>query len=156
MNGISIGVIAPSLPSAGIRREKVLRAIDYLKSSCGCTITLGTSALAQLGYKSSTAQTRATDLRNFLLDPKIDLIIATTGGYNSNEILCYLDLDTLPQNKKLFVGYSDCTALSMALESRRICTTVSGPMLVDFVSYPECFETFFHLLETGTADLCNH
>lgn len=150
----TIAVIAPSLPSEGKREQKIRAAIAYLESE-GHTVFASEGTYAVNGYKSCSAQLRAAELYAFLKDPRIDIIIATTGGYNSNEILEFLDLSTLEPTQKVFVGYSDCTALSMAFQRYKVCTTVCGPMLVDFVDYPECFDQLFSALEGSSRQLEN-
>ena len=150
----SIGVVAPSMPSAGARRDKVIKAIAYLEAA-GHRVSVGEGVYNVLGYKSGSAEQRAAELVAFLRDPSIDLIIATTGGYNSNEMLEFLDLPQMLRSNKIFVGYSDCTAISMALQAYDICTTVCGPMLVDLVDYPECFEDLFVALESPELEFIN-
>jgi len=150
----TIGIIAPSLPSEGKRKEKVQTAIAYLEKS-GHTVLTGKGTYSISGYKSSSAQERAAELFGFLNDPRVDMILATTGGYNSNEILEFLDLSKIEPTQKIFVGYSDCTALSMAFQRHTICRTVCGPMLVDYVDYPECFEQLFLALDGGPRPLTN-
>jgi muramoyltetrapeptide carboxypeptidase len=150
----TIGVIAPSLPSAGKRKEKVQAAIAHLEKS-GHTVLTGKSAYAITGYKSASAQERAAELLTFLTDPRVDMIVATTGGYNSNEILEFLDLSKIAPTQKTFVGYSDCTTLSMAFQRYNVCSSVCGPMLVDYVDYPECFERLFSALDGSPRLLTN-
>lgn len=150
----TIGIVAPSLPSAGQREHKVRAAISYLESK-GHTVVVGPSTFAVQGYKSCSAQQRAGELSALLRDPRVEMIFATTGGYNSNEILEFMDLASFAPSRKLFVGYSDCTALSMALERYGVCVSVSGPMLVDFVDWPECFDQFFLSLLSPSRELTN-
>jgi muramoyltetrapeptide carboxypeptidase len=151
---MKIGIIAPSMPSEGARKEKIERGIAALIDR-GDTVELGASVWSSMGYKSASAAERAKDLEKFLVDPTIDVIVATTGGYNSNEMLDSLDLGPLPCSGKIFVGYSDCTALSLALEAAGVCQTVCGPMLVDVVSEPQCFDRLFSLLEKGQVAFSN-
>jgi muramoyltetrapeptide carboxypeptidase len=150
----TIGVIAPSLPSAGKREQKVRAAIAYLEQE-GHTVLVSDGTYEVIGYKSSGARERAAALSAFLKDPRVDMIIATTGGYNSNEILDFIDLSSFVPTEKVFVGYSDCTVLSMALQRFNVCRTVCGPMLVDYVDYPECFEKLFSALESSSLELTN-
>ena len=150
----TIGIIAPSLPSVGKREQKVRAALSHLENK-GHTVLVSESTFAVQGYKSCSARQRAAELSAFLRDPRVEIIFATTGGYNSNEILECMDLTSFTPSKKLFVGYSDCTALSMALELHGVCHSVSGPMLVDFVDWPECFDEFFLSLESPSKQLTN-
>jgi muramoyltetrapeptide carboxypeptidase len=128
--------------------------ISYLEN-LGHTVLTSAGTFAVNGYKSSSAQQRAAELSKFLRDPQIDLIMATTGGYNSNEILEFLDLSSLKNSQKIFIGYSDCTALSLALQQHNVCISVSGPMLVDFEDHPGCFEQLFSALKNPCRKLAN-
>ncbi len=150
----TIGVIAPSLPTEGKRAESVRAAISYLENS-GHKVKLSDGVFSISGYKSGSAQQRANELCALLKDPEIDLIMATTGGYNSNEIFEFINLSDFAPSRKVFVGYSDCTAISMALERYQICTCVNGPMLVDFIDYPDCFEQLFRGLSSSARSLIN-
>ena len=54
-------------------------------------------------------------------------ILTVIGGFNSNELLPYLDWDLIGGNAKVFCGYSDITALQIAILARTGLVTYSGP-----------------------------
>lgn len=54
------------------------------------------------------------------------------GGFNSNQLLRYLDYELIRRNPKLFCGYSDITALSNAIYAKTGLITYSGPHFSTF------------------------
>ena len=101
----SIGIVALSLPSAGPRRQRVKRAIGYLESA-GLKVKIGKTVYASQNYRSADIRGRVEDLMSMFTDPDIGLILNTTGGYNSNELLEYLDYKTIGKNRKWFASFT--------------------------------------------------
>ncbi len=124
--GATIGVMAPS-SAAG--RKATKRGLDYLKNlgyrvKTASHITYGTHYLAGNDTK------RLRHLHNFITDPDIDALIFVRGGYGLLRILDRIDYRRLAQiPPKVIVGYSDITALQMALLSKLGWVTYSGPMV---------------------------
>ena len=148
-----VGIVALSMPSIGPRRIWVRRALDNLRG-LGLQLELGESVFKSCGYKSASAATRARDVQQLLLDSRVRLVLNTTGGYNSNEILEHLDYSRLAKvQDKLFVGYSDITAINLALYARTQIGVVQGPMLVDLTQDKLAFRRFFNELRGGPRDL---
>lgn len=126
-----VGVVALSLPSVQSRRKRVKAAIAFLRKK-GHKVVLGKTVFQQDGYRSASPQKRAQDLMLMFQDPRVDIVLNTTGGYNTNEILEFLNFDILKKNSKWFVGYSDCTVLNLALVKKCGMPSINGAMLVDF------------------------
>jgi muramoyltetrapeptide carboxypeptidase len=78
---------------------------------------------------SSSIESRITDIHEAFLDPKIKAIIASDGGFNSNQLLNYLNWDLIAHHPKIFCGYSDVTALNHAILKKTGLVTYSGPMV---------------------------
>lgn len=152
MNCIStIGIVALSLPTVGKRAERIHNAISYLEKQ-GFHLKIGNSVFERQAYRSSDITTRTEDVMRFFRDPDVDCILSTTGGFNSNEILEFLDYPIIQKNPKWFVGYSDCTAPNLALYTKTGMQTVNGPMLVDFQDDPTAFSRLFTTLNTQVMD----
>ena len=64
----------------------------------------------------------------FFVDPKVKAIMCVRGGYGSGRLLRLLDYKTIRSHTKIFIGYSDITALHCALRSRSGLVTFHGPM----------------------------
>lgn len=73
---------------------------------------------------------RADLLQAAAADPEVNVVLALRGGYGMSRLLPLLDIPALAASGKLFCGYSDFTALHMALlkEGR---ASFSSPMISD-------------------------
>ena len=76
------------------------------------------------------AQARADDLNALFADPEVDVVQALQGGFGSAQAIPHLDFDLIAANPKPFVGYSDITALHVAIRQRAGVATVYGNGLV--------------------------
>jgi muramoyltetrapeptide carboxypeptidase len=74
---------------------------------------------------------RAENLMKMWSNPDVKAIIAATGGYGAVRVLPYLDPDVFRRNPKIFVGYSDITALHLWLMRRAQVRVFHGPTLDD-------------------------
>lgn len=68
--------------------------------------------------RAGTAQERADTLMHFYKDEAVDEIFDVSGGDMANEILPYLDFQTIAWSKKHFWGYSDLTTILNAIYAR--------------------------------------
>ena len=123
--GDTIGLIGPS----GTVREAgaVDQAIAYMKE-LGFRVKVGESAHAKYGYLSGTDEVRARDINAMFADPEVDAIVCTRGGYGTMRMLDLLDYDVIRANPKVFVGFSDITALHIAFFEKCGLVTFHGPM----------------------------
>ena len=64
-------------------------------------------------------------------NPEVDVVMALRGSYGLSRILHLLDYELLANSGKIFVGYSDLTALSLALLAQTGAASYTGPMLCD-------------------------
>ena len=83
-------------------------------------------------FDSASIASRVEDLHEAFVDPSVDAILATIGGFNCNELLPYLDYDLIAQNPKIFCGYSDTTALLNAIYTKTGMQTYMGPSYSSF------------------------
>lgn len=81
---------------------------------------------------SASIESRVADLHEAFLNDRVDLILATIGGFNCNELLPYLDYDLIKSHPKLFCGYSDTTALLNAIYGKTGLKTYMGPSYSSF------------------------
>ncbi len=117
------------------------------------------SAMRIEGYKSGTAQERTTALMDLFKDKTIQGIICSIGGFNSNEIVPLLDYQVIAKNPKIFVGYSDATALLLALYAGAGLVTLHGPALLpEWGEYPMPFDytvqSFLAVAASTRTDWC--
>ncbi len=131
--GDTIGLIAPS----GAVRTKgaVARAVEETKRM-GFKVKLGESAQQKYGYLSGTDEVRARDINNMFADDEVDAIICIRGGYGAMRILDKLDYEMIAKHPKIFAGFSDITALHIALLNRCDLATFHAPMAVGWADGP--------------------
>lgn len=142
-----IGIVSLASPLSEVTAMSVQKAIAWLQGR-GYEVVVAPSTFKSCSYKSAMKEVRANDLMELFKDPEVDLIWNTTGGYNSNEVLELLDYEVIAKNKKWFVGFSDITALNIALYSRAGIPTVMGPHLAGFICWPEGLQELLTALET--------
>jgi len=61
-------------------------------------------------------------------DPEVQVVMALRGSYGMTRLLPHIDYQLLADSGKLFVGYSDFTALQLALMQRTGRASFGGPM----------------------------
>jgi len=147
--GGTIGVAAPASPYDS--RSEVLRGVEWWESQ-GYKVKLAPHLYDRDDYVAGDAEDRAADLNALFADPEVDVVQALQGGYGSAQTIPYLDFDTIVANPKPLVGFSDITALHVAVRQRAGFPTVYGNGLVG-VGDPEVTEfTRKRLLDVLTGD----
>ena len=89
---------------------------------------------------------RVKDIHNFVKRDDIGCIMAFWGGFNTNQLLYHLDYDLIKKHPKIFIGYSDVTALTTAITTKTGLITFSGPGVITFAK-PEPFEYSWEYFE---------
>ncbi len=149
----TIGIISPSSPQRD--EARLHRGIRYLES-LGHTVVLGRHALSSDGaYLAGSDDQRRSDLETMFADRRIDAIFCARGGYGSARLLAELDWRVVRAHPKILVGFSDTTALQLALWKQARLVTFSGAMTsVDMADTfaPESEEWFWRAL-TSTKPL---
>jgi len=123
--GDTIGLVAPA--SGLIRQERLDASIRYLEGQ-GYRVAPGKHLLASHGAFGGTDEQRAADLNDAIRNPKLRAIFAVRGGYGSPRILSLVDYAALRRSPKIVVGFSDITALQLAIYRRCGLVTFSGPL----------------------------
>lgn len=131
-----IGIYTPSSPATVTAKIRFERAKEFLQQK-GFHIVEGKLTGKQDGYRSGSPKERAAELNELLRDPNIDMIMSTIGGTNSNSMLPFIDYDAFQANPKIVVGYSDATAILLALYAKTGISTFYGPALIpSFGEFP--------------------
>ena len=124
--GDCIGIVSPaSAPSAQEKIDKGLRSLEGL----GYRVKVGRHVMDEHGYLAGSDEHRAEDFNEMLRDRTVKAIIAVRGGYGTPRILQLVDYAAVRRTPKIIVGYSDLTALQLALYRKTGLVTFSGPML---------------------------
>jgi len=82
-----------------------------------------------LGYLAGKDADRAADLNAAFADDEVDAIICIRGGYGCHRMMDRLDYELIGKHPKLFIGYSDITALHIAMGIYSNLITFHGPMI---------------------------
>ncbi len=80
------------------------------------------------GYLAGTDKDRAADVNAMFADPQVRAIFAVRGGWGCARILPLLDFAMIRRNPKLLVGFSDITALHLAIAAKAGFVTIHGPV----------------------------
>jgi muramoyltetrapeptide carboxypeptidase len=122
--GDLIGLVTPGGP---IRVEQLKETIEKLEGM-GFRTTYDDSVLSEYGYFAGRDQERADELMQMFNRTEVDGIWCVRGGYGSIRILDLLDYRIIEQNPKVFVGYSDITAIHTAIFKETGLVTYHGPV----------------------------
>jgi muramoyltetrapeptide carboxypeptidase len=146
--GDVIGIISPS--SSPDDLFKINKGVSYLEG-LGYGVKVGKNVGNYHGYLAGTDEQRVNDLHEMFGDKKVKAIICVRGGYGSLRLLDKIDFKLIAHNPKIFVGYSDITALQMAFFVKTGLLTFAGPMLaVDFYNNVNPYtEEMFWVLVTS-------
>jgi muramoyltetrapeptide carboxypeptidase len=119
-----IGVIAPAGP-ATLDTDK---ALQWMRAR-GYSLKVYPGVYEKDGYLAGSDEVRLGDLHAAFADSEVDAIICLRGGYGTPRLLDSIDFELLRDNAKPFIGYSDITALHLAISRYAGFVTFHGPML---------------------------
>ncbi|QOT00127.1 LD-carboxypeptidase [Brevibacterium sp. JNUCC-42] len=123
--GDCVGLIAPASPIEGGRLEIAIQAVEAM----GLRVKVGPSSYRSFGgYLSDTPENRVCELEAMFCDPDVNAIWCLRGGYGTPQLLDLIDYSIIVKNPKLFIGYSDITALHTAFMQEACLATLHGPM----------------------------
>lgn len=130
--GDEVRVIAPSRSMAILGKDCIEIATKRLEE-LGLNVTFGKYVYeTDDDFTAATAEHRAEDLNEAFKDKNVKAILTVIGGFNSNQILKYIDYDSIKENPKIFCGFSDITVLSNAIYAKTGVVTYSGPHYSSF------------------------
>src|SRR5918999_3821271 len=125
--GGTIGVPAPASPYHN--RSEVLRGVEWWEQK-GYSVKLGAGVYERDGWLAGSPDQRAADIMAMFEDDEVDVVQCLQGGYRAAQTIPHLDFDAIAANPKPFVGYSDITALHVAIRQRTGLATFYGYGLV--------------------------
>ena len=132
--GDTIGIIAPASPPPD--PKAVDRAVDGLQR-LGFKVKLGKNVRARLGFIAGTDRARAEDVMAMFTDKKVKAIHCLRGGYGAMRLLERLDFSVIARNPKIFSGYSDITALHVAIQKYSKFISFHAPMVNGALADPQ-------------------
>lgn len=123
--GDTIGIVAPASP---FEKETFYRGIATLQS-LGYRTFVTQDLFLKNGYLAGSDFQRAELVNRFFADSTIKAIFCAKGGFGSIRILPLLDFAVIGKNPKIFVGFSDITALLAAVYLKCNLVTFHGPLV---------------------------
>jgi muramoyltetrapeptide carboxypeptidase len=127
-DGARIAIVAPSSPPQ--TRSEIEQATAYFEAR-GHDLVFGPNHRRVHGYLAGTDEQRAADLQWALGEPGIDMVLCLEGGYGAARLYRLIDWDALGE-PRIFCGYSDITAIHLALARHAGWVTFYGPMFLRF------------------------
>jgi len=123
--GDLIGIISPAGP---VDESELQPGLELLESS-GLRIHVAPHVYDRHDYLAGDDEARLSDLHAMFQDREIKAIFCARGGYGTLRLLDKIDYDLIREHPKIIVGYSDITALLMAINKKTGLVTFHGPMV---------------------------
>lgn len=145
--GDTIGVFSPSSPATAFAKKRYERAKAFIRDK-GFRIKEGKLTGMSDGYRSGSIAERADEFNELLHDPEVKCVMSAIGGANSNSILPYIDYEYFKAHPKVVIGYSDVTAILLAIYAKTGISTYYGPaMVASFGEFPPFVENTYDYFE---------
>ena len=119
--------VAITAPASGVRKAELEDGISFLKAQ-GMNVVLGKCLTPGRAYLSAPDDARADEFNEFAQRDDIDAILCARGGFGVARILPTIDYDAIRSKPKVIMGYSDITALLIAIYERSRVVTYHGPV----------------------------
>jgi muramoyltetrapeptide carboxypeptidase len=144
--GDTLGIVSPSSPST---RDSDLERLRRWAAEHEFEIKVFEHARDRYGYLAGTDEARAHDITAAFADPDVDAIVTMRGGTGGWRMVPHVDYDVVRANPKLFTGYSDITALHLAIGSMADLVTFYGPSASSFIGRGASQYTLRHFLRAA-------
>jgi muramoyltetrapeptide carboxypeptidase len=135
-------------PASTPDREQVMRRATILEG-WGLRVDFGEHAFDKLSFLAGTDEDRLADLNAALRDPDVRAVFATRGGKGSYRIADHLDFAAVRHDPKFVVGFSDITALLLALGRNCGLVGIHGSVMDGVASHPTNIALRHLLMEGG-------
>jgi len=122
--GDTVGIVAPA---SNVKQAELEAGCDALRR-IGYRPFYFDSILEKDLYFAGSVERRARELEEMFVRDDVRAIVCARGGYGANYLLRELDLEKIRAHPKIFVGYSDPTALLTYFHDAAGLTTFHGPM----------------------------
>ena len=122
--GDTVGIIAPS---SGISDAELAKAVQNM-TDFGFKTKVGKYVREVNGFIAGTDKQRLEDLHWAFSDKEIDAVWCIRGGYGATRFLPAIDFNLIRKHPKIFIGYSDITALHTAIHQNTGIVTFHGPV----------------------------
>ena len=131
--GDTIGIVAPAGP---FDPDKFMKGKAVLESM-GFQTFFDEGIFQKHGFLAGTDSQRSDQVNRLFADPSVQAIVCARGGYGSMRILPFLDFETIQTHPKIFLGFSDVSALLSVLYDQCSLVTFHGPMVTTLAKASE-------------------
>jgi muramoyltetrapeptide carboxypeptidase len=122
--GDLIGLVAPAGHTNDKSIEKAVQHIEAL----GFRVKLGRYVREVFGKYAGSPEMRVADLHGMFLDPEVKALWCIRGGSGAIGLLKHIDYELIRNHPKVLLGYSDITALHLAIHRHAGVVTFHGPV----------------------------
>lgn len=150
--GDEIRIISPSLSLSIVPKKARIQAQKKLEGM-GFVVTFGRQSLKKDVSNSSSIANRLNDWNDAWRDKNVRAIWCATGGYNTNQLLPFINWDIVKENPKIFCGYSDITVLLNAINANTGLITYHAPNF-QTLSHENSFEYVSTHLTKALINTC--
>jgi muramoyltetrapeptide carboxypeptidase len=133
--GDTVALVSPASP---INPEKFQNAITNLES-LGLKPKYSDAVFSKTGYLAGSDEARLKDFHQMIADREVKAIWCLRGGYGCTRILDQVDYKLIKKNPKIIIGYSDITALLIAIYKQTGLVGFNGPVAISEVFSPFTF-----------------
>ncbi len=136
--GDVVGIVAPA---SNVKRQALEAGCDRLRQ-LGYKPFYFDSIFEQDLYFAGSIDRRARELEEMFVRDEVRAILCARGGYGSNYLLDRLDLKKIKAHPKIFIGYSDLTALLTYFADAAGIVTFQGPMVAKDFAHADGVDLF--------------
>ncbi len=127
-NGDKIAIVAPASPSNSGEVSRLVQKMKEFGVECELGNSVKNASRQRNGYLSLNDTERTEEFMHYVNRKDISGIFCARGGYGIMRILDKLDYDQIAANPKLIIGFSDITALLVAIQQKCNFVTFHGPV----------------------------
>jgi muramoyltetrapeptide carboxypeptidase len=120
--------VAITSPAGAVWDDKQIETFSNILKGFGFKVVLGKTLYEKFGYFSGTDDFRAKELNGFFSDKNVKAIFCMKGGWGCARILDKLNYELMKNNPKILIGFSDITALLVAITAKTGLVTFHGPV----------------------------
>ena len=125
--GDLVGMITPASNVPPEMAEESYAKLARNMEALGLRYRLGGGVRKYPGYIAGPEEARLADLHDMFADPEVKAVFCVRGGFGSPHLLDRINYDLIRRHPKIFLGYSDITAMHLAMHQRTGLVTLHGP-----------------------------
>lgn len=147
-HGDTIGICAPS---GSFDRQQFEKGLDVIREM-GFDLLIPKDIYETKRYLAGNDSLRAAVITNFFADKNVKAIMCARGGFGAIRILDILDWKIIQKNPKVFIGFSDITALLINLTKFPLMKVIHGPNITSLANAEQATrDSLYELLIIGSA-----